>query len=353
MIQPDLIDGKEELMFDLDKIIIYKAVIHTLNREEDFARCASYEIDHEEELTYGLLNLYLEKIMNSNQMKWATFGENKELQQVLEELDKEPSIFLEVTRDFAQVMHKQINKYMQYLPSCDIAFVLFEMLDVMYFGAIKLNHKDLYVRHTEVSPGGELNMIKRSNDLYLSPKGNVEEGFIVHLKYMDIALLDKEYKVEGDKVGFLGDLVLQLEKELSEKEKLKSFNLINKRLQEKFIGEDLGKRAQIKKAISDTLVETGKLDVQAALNKAFEEEEEIKSIYKEALGRARIDKEKIEVADNISRKKFDIQKITTSSGIEISIPVEFYEDESKLEIISNTDGTITFIIKNVDEFTSN
>lgn len=340
-------------MFDLDKIIIYKAIIHTLNREEEFARCASYEIDHEEELTYGLLNSYLEKIMDSDRMKWAAFGENKELKQVLEELDKDLSLFVEVTRDFAQIMHKQINKYMQYLPSCDIAFVLFEMLDVMYFGAIKLNHKDFYIRHTEISPGGELNTIKRSNDLYLSPKGNIEEGFIVHLKYMDIALLDKEYKVEGDKVGFFGDLVLQLEKEMSEKEKLRSFNLINKRLQEKFIGEDLGRRAQIKKAISDTLVETGKLDVQLALDKAFEETEEIKGIYQEAMGRARIDKEKIEVADNVSRKKFDIQKITTSNGIEISIPVEYYGDEDKLEIISNGDGTITFMIKNIDEFTSN
>lgn len=351
MIRPELVK-KEEFMFDLDKIIIYKAIIHTLNRDEEFARCASYEIDHEEELTYGLLNSYLEKIMNSNQMKWANFGENKELQLVLEELDKDLTLFVEVTRDFAQIIHKQINKYMEYLPSCDIAFVLFEMLDVMYFGAIKLNHKDLYIRHTEVSPGGELNTIKRSNNLYLSPKGSIEEGFIVHLKYMDIALLDKEYKVEGEKMGFLGDLVLQLEKGMSEKEKLKAFNQINKRLQDKFIGEDLEKRAEIKKAISDTLVETGKLDVAMALDKAFEDGQELKNIYKEAMGHARIDKEKIEVSDSISRKKFDVQKIVTGNGIELSIPVEYYEDSDKVEIISNSDGTITFIIKNVDEFTT-
>lgn len=339
-------------MFELDKIIIYKAIIHTFIKEEEQPHCANYEIDHEEELSHGLMNLYLEKIMNSNQMKWANFGEKKEVEALMEELDKDPSIFIDVTKDLAQLMHKQIHKYMDFLPSCDIAFVLFEMQDVLYFAGIKLNHKDLYIRKTEKSPGGELHLIRRKNDLYLSPKGTIEEGFIIHLKYMDIALLDKEYKIEGEKTGFFGDLILELDKGMSEKEKLKSFNQINKRLQEKFVGENLEQRAQIKKAISDTLVETGKLDVEIALNKAFDDGQEIKSIYKEALGRARLDREKIEVDNAASRKKFDIQKITTSSGIEISIPVEYYQDNSKLEIISNSDGTITFIIKNIDEFTS-
>ena len=97
---------------------------------------------------------------------------------------------------------------------------------------------------------------------------------------MDIALIDKEYKVEGEKQSFFADISFSLNKGMSEKEKLKSFNQINKRLQEKFIGEDLEQKAQIKKAISDTLVDTGLLDVSMALDKAFDESEEIKNIYK-------------------------------------------------------------------------
>lgn len=340
-------------MFEIDKIIIYKAIIHTLINHEEFARCATYEIDHEEDLTMGLLTNYIEKILSSNQMKWANFGENKEFEIVLEELDKDLSLFVEVSKDFAKAMHKSIYKYMEYLPSCDVAFVLFEMQDIMYMAVIKLNHKDLYIRKTEISPGGDLNVIKRNNDLYLTPKSTVEEGFVVHLKYMDIALLDKEYKVEGEKKGFFGDIVLELNRGMSESEKLKSFNQINKRLQEKFIGEDLEQKAGIKKAISDTLVETGKLDVKVALDKAFEDENEIKKIYKEALGKAKLENEKIEVYNAQARKKFDTQKITTSSGIEISIPVEYYQDSSKVEIVPNGDGTITFIIKNIEDFTSN
>ncbi len=339
-------------MFEFEKPIIYKAILHTLYNKEEIAQCASYEIDHDEELTYALLEGYIEKIMSSKQMKWAAFGENKDIEAVLEELDKDLTLFVEITRDLAGIMQAKIFKYQEYLPSCDIAFMLFEMQEVMYFAAVKLNHKDLYIRRTETSPGGRSNMITKSNDLYLTAKTNIEEGFIIHLKFMDIALLDKEYKVEGEKAGFFGDIVFKLDKGMSEKEKLRSFNQINKRLQEKFIGEDLNQKAQIKKAISDTLVEKGKLDVDYALDKAFEDGQEIKSIYKEALKRVNLEHEKIDVDHAAARKSFDYQKIVTDTGIEISIPVEYYQDSSKLEILSNDDGTITLVIKNIEEFSS-
>ena len=339
-------------MFEPSKILIYKAIIHTLHKEEEEPRCATYEIDHEEELTHHLFTNYLEKIMTSNQMKWASFEEGSEVEAVLEELLKDPSIFVEVTKDLSKVIQKNLNKYREYLPSCDMAFILFEMEDIMYLGIVKLNHKNIYVRKTEKSPGGELNLIKNSNDLYIQPKSTVEEGMVIHLPHMDIALIDKEYKVEGEKQSFFADISFSLHKGMSEKEKLKSFNQINKRLQEKFIGEDLEQKAQIKKAISDTLVDTGLLDVSMALDKAFDESEEIKNIYKEALGKVNLTNEKILIDNNAARRKFDVQKITTSSGIELTIPVEYFNDDSKVEIISNSDGTLTFMIKGIEEFIS-
>lgn len=340
-------------MFNLDKILIYKAIIHTLMKDEEVPRCAAYEIDHEEELTHALLTNYLEKVMTTNQMKWANFQEEDETEKLLEELLKDPAGFIEISKIIAEKIQKSLHKYREYLPSCDMAFILFEMEDVMYLGIIKLNHKNIYIRKTEKSPGGELNLIRTSNDLYILPKASIEEGMIVHLPYVDIALLDKEYKVDGEKQGFFADIIFQLHKGMSEKEKLKAFNQINKRLQEKFIGEDLEQKAEIKKAISDTIVETGVLDVAAALDKAFEDTQEVKSIYKEALSKANLEKEKIQIDNNASRKKFDIQKITTNTGIEISIPVEYFNDESKVEIVMNQDGTVTFILKNIEEFESN
>lgn len=51
-------------------------------------------------------------------------------------------------------------------------------------------------------------------------------------------------------------------------------------------------------------------------------------------------------------RKFDRQKIITGNGIEISIPVDYYKDTDKIEIISNSDGTITIVVKNIEEYKS-
>ena len=338
-------------MFDLGKILIYKAVIHTFNREREYPVYSTYEIDHEEELTFEIIRKNLEKIHGSSEMKWASFGEASVVEKMMENLDADLNLFMEVTKDLSYMIHKNIYENSEALPSCDIAFILFEMDEVMYFGCIKFNHKDLLVRRLEETRDGAIAMIAKSNDLYLTPKSKTEEGFIVHLKFMDIALLDKSYTVKGEKQNFFGDLVLGLSSGMSEKEKLKAFNQVNKRVQEKFIGEDLQQKAQIKKAISDTIVEEGIIEVEKVLDRAFEDGQEVKGIYREALKKANLDKAEIKVGEVMARK-FDRQKIITGNGIEISIPVDYYQDNDKVEITANSDGTINIIVKNIDEYKS-
>lgn len=336
-------------MFELGKILMYKAVIHTFNKENEYPVCSTFEIDHDEELTFEMLKNNIEKLYNSNDMKWASFKEESAVEKMMESLDADLNLFIEVTKDLSYVIQKIIYENREALPSCDIAFILFEMDNVMYLGCIKLNHKDLFVRKLEATRDGSIAMIGRSNDLYLSPKAKIEEGFIIHLKFMDIALLDKAYNVKGEKVNFFEELILNLDTNMSEREKLKSFNQINKRIQEKFIGEDITQKAQIKKAISDTIVEDGSLDVQKVLDKVFEDTQEIKSIYKEAFKKANIDKQEIKVGETVARK-FDKQKIITEDGIELNIPVDYYQNSDKLEIVANNDGTISIIVKNIAEY---
>lgn len=338
-------------MFDISKILIYKAVIHTLNKSKEYPVYSSFEVDHEEELTHEILKGYIEKLHSSQEMKWAAFGENSEYIPMIESLDEDLSLFMNVTKDLTYIMHKIIFDNCDALPSCDMAFILFEMEGVMYLSIIKLNYKNLFIRKLEATSDGAIAALRNSNDLYLSKNSKVEEGVIIHLKHLDIALLEKVYNVKGEKVGYFKDLVFKLESGMSEKEKLKAFNQINKRIQEKFIGEDLEQKAYIKKVISDTIVEEGTLDVEKVIDNAFEDGKEVKTLFKEALKKANLDKEHIKVGER-NIKKFDMQKIITDTGIEINIPVELYNNIEKLEIVPNKDGTMTMIIKNIDEFKS-
>ena len=46
-------------------------------------------------------------------------------------------------------------------------------------------------------------------------------------------------------------------------------------------------------------------------------------------------------------RRFQTQRLTTDTGIEITIPMEEYRNPDHVEFITNPDGTISVLIKNI------
>ena len=51
-------------------------------------------------------------------------------------------------------------------------------------------------------------------------------------------------------------------------------------------------------------------------------------------------------------KKFSQQRLTTDTGIEITIPMEEYRNPDRVEFITNVDGTVSVLIKNIERLSS-
>ncbi len=51
-------------------------------------------------------------------------------------------------------------------------------------------------------------------------------------------------------------------------------------------------------------------------------------------------------------KKFEKQYLKTDTGIEINIPMDQYQDTSQVEFITNPDGTISVLIKNINRIST-
>lgn len=335
-------------MFELGKIAIYKAIIHTFNKEYGEPLISTSEIDHNDDFTFQMLTSSIEKIYISDSMKWAIFDGSSNIKNKLNPLKQDENLFSAITKDLSYIIQDIIHKYREVLPSCDIAFILFKMEKELYLGCIKLNHKDLFIRKSESTKEGLSTTIGRSNDLYLNKKPKLEEGFVLNLESNEIALLDKSYNINGEKMYLFENIILKLNTNMSEKEKLQLFNQINKRIQKKFIGENIAQKAHIKLAIANTIVEEGCIDTKKVLDRVFEDDKEIKSIYHEAFQKANISNQQIKL-NELAARKYDTQKIVTTEGIEINVPVELCKD-SKLELVRNKNGSIDIVIKDVEEY---
>ena len=70
------------------------------------------------------------------------------------------------------------------------------------------------------------------------------------------------------------------------------------------------------------------------------------------LEKYKLPKEEIKVQNERTTRKFEKQFLTTDSGIEINIPMEEYNNKQHVEFITNPDGTISVLIKNINRITS-
>ena len=88
--------------------------------------------------------------------------------------------------------------------------------------------------------------------------------------------------------------------------------------------------------------------VGRAYGSPYSEIPEIKEEFMEKMEKYRIDKEEIRPQDPATTKKYSKQYLTTDKGIEINIPTELYDDIQNVEFITNPDGTISILIKNIN-----
>ena len=78
----------------------------------------------------------------------------------------------------------------------------------------------------------------------------------------------------------------------------------------------------------------------------------MKAEFEEQIDKYRLSTDEISLQNSSSAKKFSQQHLKTDTGIEIKIPMEQYENPDSIEFITNQDGTVSVLIKNINQLYS-
>ena len=82
--------------------------------------------------------------------------------------------------------------------------------------------------------------------------------------------------------------------------------------------------------------------------KIFEQEPELKVAFQDKMEKYDMVKEEIQPRSDTTVRKYQSQHLYTDTGIEIKIPMEQYKNPQSVEFITNPDGTISVLIKNIE-----
>ncbi|MGL4265848.1 MAG: nucleoid-associated protein, partial [Weissella cibaria] len=101
-------------------------------------------------------------------------------------------------------------------------------------------------------------------------------------------------------------------------------------------------------AIFDSVQEDGQINTADIAEAVFKGNISAKQAYQEVIADKEIETEI--AVPNVERyeKKYRLQRFKLDSGIEIAIPMDIYQDRSKVEFVNNPDGTMSLVIKDIE-----
>jgi broad specificity polyphosphatase/5'/3'-nucleotidase SurE len=109
---------------------------------------------------------------------------------------------------------------------------------------------------------------------------------------------------------------------------------------------------EAKRIIKEEIEDTGSVSVDSVSQKLYGTIPEIKEEFDKKMEKYHMEKETVTPQSERTTKKFEKQYLKTDTGIEINIPMEQYQDVEQVEFITNPDGTISVLIKNINKITT-
>ena len=102
-----------------------------------------------------------------------------------------------------------------------------------------------------------------------------------------------------------------------------------------------------KSIIQEELAENGGFVVEELAEKIFEGSTEMREQFQEQMERYDMVKEEVLPQSDATIKKFQTQHLFTDTGIELKIPMDQYKDQGRVEFITEADGSISVLLKQI------
>ena len=353
----DKAEGLERIKMERGQIRLQKVIVHILDSE------VGMPVMSDALLAYGsdfedFLKGHICKLMSSDDKKTCEFHKEDSLvyQHLLAMAGnlQEDGFFVETSQKLAAHLYEIMNQNID-IPRGDFVEILFESEHENYLALLKMDYKTSYTHHTQSDAFGNTNEIIKFRAILPTETQKLSEAAVIRLSDFTISMIEKKYEVNGQKINYFSKLFLNCSGALSPKAQLSIVTRAIDTVQKKYYNdsEQFEVQMEAKQVIHQQLEESGAVDVPLVLDRVFKEKEEFKQEVNEKLEKYHMDADtQIEPQAERTARKFAKQYLATDTGVEIKIPMEQYQDGEHIEFITNPDGSISILIKNIGHITS-
>jgi len=294
---------------------------------------------------------HIQKVLKDEGFRRAYFiGEDNSFKRICMEITKATELFAASTREMADKLYGIMEKYPD-IPAADIVCCIFKLDGIRHLGIIKMNYRHSYIHYIENNSSGRVNTIIKQKTTLPGENQKVEECALINLDDFTIKLIEKKYEINGKKDFYFSSLFLESSSQISNNEKIKIFRKATENFNKKYCSDDITKPTDMRKTIADSIERENTIDIENIARSAFRKNPDMIDSYIQHIEKAGLKDKTIGITQQVIEKVFKHHKIKTDTGVELNLPVDFYNDKEKIEFLNNPDGTISIVIKNISRIT--
>ncbi len=339
---------------DKGDIQIKNAIVHILDAGLGMVVYSDEELDFGSDFA-DFLKEHISKVYSSDDSKKCRFAEEETpVLSLIQEVLDDKMDFITMSKEMAAGLY-EIMQHNPDIPSADVVIAYFEIHTIPHLAILKMNYKETYTHSTMSGENGNRNSIIKYRSTLPAGTQKLTEAAIINIQDFQIRLLEKKYEINGVKENYFSKLFLNCTTKMSQKAKLTVVEKAVESVQKEFLNESeqFEQHMKAKSVIHQEMEEQGSISIPEVVAKVFENNEAMHEKFKEKIEKYHISEEEvIEPHNEATTKKFAKQHLTTDTGIEIKIPMEQYNSTDNIEFMTNEDGTISVLIKNIGHITS-
>lgn len=332
-------------------ISIHHAVLHILDMTSGVTVFSQKELQLEDPMTVSYLCKHLEKSLANTGAKTGQLHSGTQFQEFTGQYLRQQTDFIAYSTLLAQKVQQALASSSR-CEATDVLVCDFEQEGLRYIGLLLLYNKTAFTHYATQEPEGIRNDIIQYQALLPTPSQKVDSYALVNLQSQEVLFADRKVEVAGQETYLLPDCIVECSSELSPRETMRIVQKVATKIAEEHGVSPAETVAKAKTFLRENAEQSDQMVAQVLGREVFAESPMMQHEFMEAVKEAGVP-QSAKMNREFAKKASQTQKIKTDTGIEITFPVDYFENQEFMEFIHNPDGTIAIQLKNINKITNN
>lgn len=324
-------------------INIQHAILHILDFNSGVTVFSDQELSTGGSVETFLLK-HIEKSLHDANLKSGIFYDNSKWKGLLSSYLNEEISFVEFTKKLANQAYTVLCGS-EKLDSSDLLFLDLTIEGERKIVFFKCNNRTGFVHQICQDESGIKNEIINHYAILPALSQKIDECAFISSDTLEIQFTDKKYTIDGQSGYLLADFLLECEYQISAKESLKIVDTIAKKVAEDHNVDSVAAAVKTKSYLVDH-IEADYINPEALCKEIFPSAPLLQQQYMEEIKTAGLPAQ-VRIEKELALRKGKSHRIKTDTGIEIIIPIEYFENPDYIEFINHPNGTVSINVKNI------